>query len=62
MHARDVRMCVVCEVGLRVKGVVGRRGASTGSGRWIHTDSVFVKAWFLGWEREVSRDYPEICW
>ena len=33
VRARDVRLCVVCEVGLRVKGVVGRRGASTGSGR-----------------------------
>jgi len=64
VSARDVRMCVVCEGDLRVEGVVGRRGAGTGSGRKIHTDQVFAKApaWFLGWEREVSRDYPEICW
>jgi len=33
VRARDVRMCVMCEVGLRIKGVVGRRGAGTGSGR-----------------------------
>jgi len=33
VRARDVRMCVVSEVGLRVRGVVERRGAGTGSGR-----------------------------
>ena len=33
VRARDMRMCVVSEVGLRVRGVVGRRGAGTGSGR-----------------------------
>ena len=33
VRARDVLMCVVCEVGLGVKGVVRRRGAGTGSGR-----------------------------
>ena len=32
-RARDVRMGVVCEEGLGVEGVVGRRGAGTGSGR-----------------------------
>ena len=33
VRARDVRMCVVCEEGLRVEGEVGRRGTGTGSGR-----------------------------
>ena len=32
-RARDVRMGVVCEEGLGVEGVVGRRGAGAGSGR-----------------------------
>ena len=33
VRARGVHICVVSEVRLRVRGVVGRRGAGTGSGR-----------------------------
>jgi len=32
-RARDVRMCVVREARLRVRGASGRRGAGTGLGR-----------------------------
>ena len=32
-RARDVRMCVVSEIRLRVRGAAGRRGAGTGLGR-----------------------------
>ena len=61
VRARDVRMCVVNEVRLRVRGAAGRRGSGTGLGRWILTDRDFAKAWFSGREREGSRDYSEIC-
>ena len=33
VRARDVRMCVVSEVRLRVRGAARRRGAGTGLGR-----------------------------
>ena len=33
VRARDVRMCVVSEVRLRVRGAAGRRGAGPGLGR-----------------------------
>jgi len=33
VRARDVRMCVVSEVRLRVRGAAGRRGAGPGWGR-----------------------------
>ena len=47
---------------LRVEGAAGRRGAGTGSECKILADRKFAKACFLGWEREGSRDYFEICW
>jgi len=55
----DLRMCVVREARLRVGGAAGRRGAGTGSECKILADREFATAWFLGWEREGSRDYSE---